>query len=134
MLADVPGSWQPAQVNGTLIPHGWGAALGYPVIRLGPGAGAVEGFLFTSDALDEHWGRLDVFEGDGYERVLTEVHLEDGGHTEAFIYVHHEVCWSSWVTSAHPPGAPAHWQVKWRFRVRALDGVIRNGCYGDQNV
>ena len=44
--------------------------------------------LFTSDFLDEHWGRLDDFEGDGYDRVLTQVHLGDGEHAEAFIYVH----------------------------------------------
>jgi gamma-glutamylcyclotransferase (GGCT)/AIG2-like uncharacterized protein YtfP len=58
---------------------------------LDDGGDAVEGFLFTSDDLDEHWERLDDFEGDGYERVLTEVHLPDGGHAEAFIYVHRDV-------------------------------------------
>jgi gamma-glutamylcyclotransferase (GGCT)/AIG2-like uncharacterized protein YtfP len=91
VLADVPGTWQPAKVSGTLSPHGWGAALGYPAIRLDGSAAAVEGFLFTSDALVEHWGRLDDFEGDGYERVLTNVHLACGERAEAFIYVHREV-------------------------------------------
>ena len=91
VLADLPGKWQPAKVSGTLLPHGWGAALGYPAIRLDGGADAVEGFLFTSDYLEEHWGRLDDFEGDGYERVLTEVHLGNGGRAQAFIYVHREV-------------------------------------------
>ena len=52
----VPGTWRPAMVSGTLLPHGWGAALGFPAIRLDGGASAVEGFLFTSDFLDEHWG------------------------------------------------------------------------------
>lgn len=87
----MPGRWQPAKVTGTLLPHGWGAALSYPAIRLDRGADAVEGFLFTSDSLAEHWARLDDFEGDRYERVLTEVHLSDGGIAEAFIYVHREV-------------------------------------------
>jgi len=90
VLADVPGEWQPARVSGTLLPHGWGAALGYPAIRLADGADAVEGYLFTSDSLEEHWGLLDDFEGDGYARVLTQVDLGDGGHTEAFVYVHRE--------------------------------------------
>ena len=91
VLADVPGHWQAAEVSGTLLPHGWGAALGYPAIRLDDGADVVEGFLFTSDHLDEHWERLDDFEGVGYKRVSTEVHLLAGGNTEAFIYVHRDV-------------------------------------------
>jgi hypothetical protein len=41
-------------------------------------------------ALDEHWERLDNFEGDGYERVLTDVHLPDEAHAQAFIYVHRD--------------------------------------------
>ena len=54
VLAEVPGNWGPAQVRGTLLEQGWGAALGFPVIELNAGGDIVEGFLFTSDALDEH--------------------------------------------------------------------------------
>ena len=91
VLADVPGLWQPARVNGTLLPRGWGAALGYPAIRLDDSADAVEGLLFTSDELDDHWDRLDDFEGDGYERVATQVRLLGGSHADAFIYVVREL-------------------------------------------
>ena len=88
VLAEVPGDWEPAQARGKLLEQGWGAALGFPAIELNAGGDVVEGFLFTSDALDEHWARLDDFEGDGYERVLTEVRLSDGRSANAFIYIH----------------------------------------------
>jgi len=35
--ADVPGTWEPATVPGTLLAEGWGAAAGYPgIIRMNP--------------------------------------------------------------------------------------------------
>jgi len=86
ILADVPGEWEPATVTGTLIPEGWGAAAGYPGIVLDEAGGEVEGFLFTSDRLAEEWARLDEFEGEGYERVLTTVKRPDGTAVEAYIY------------------------------------------------
>ena len=49
-------------------------------------AAEVAGFLFSSDALAEHWPRLDAFEGDGYERVLTTVTRADGTAVEAYVY------------------------------------------------
>ena len=86
ILANVSGQWQPATVTGRLIQEGWGAAKGYPGIVLDEGGGDVEGFLFTSDSLTEHWDRLDEFEGEGYERVLTTAKLKDGTAVEAYIY------------------------------------------------
>jgi gamma-glutamylcyclotransferase (GGCT)/AIG2-like uncharacterized protein YtfP len=86
MLADVPGRWEPGTVTGTLLPEGWGAAVGYPGIILDANAPEVPGLLFTSASLPEHWARLDEFEGEGYERVLTPVRLADGTTTEAYIY------------------------------------------------
>ena len=86
VLADVPGEWEPATVIGTLFPEGWGAAAGYPGIVLDAQAGEVQGLLFTSDDLVEHWARLDEFEGEGYERVLTTATLKDGKAVEAYIY------------------------------------------------
>lgn len=86
MLADVPGTWEPASVIGRLIPEGWGAAAGYPGIVLRKQGDEVEGLLFSSEKLEEHWSRLDEFEGEGYERVLTTVKLSDGTSVEAFVY------------------------------------------------
>ncbi len=54
-----------------------GAAMGYPGIILDKHGNEVQGFLFSSKKLSDHWARLDEFEGEGYERVLTEVKLEN---------------------------------------------------------
>jgi gamma-glutamylcyclotransferase (GGCT)/AIG2-like uncharacterized protein YtfP len=86
VLADVPGEWEPASVTGTLLQEGWGAAVGYPGIILDEHGGEIEGFLFSSERLIEHWSRLDGFEGEGYERVLTTVSLKNGTAVDAYIY------------------------------------------------
>jgi gamma-glutamylcyclotransferase (GGCT)/AIG2-like uncharacterized protein YtfP len=86
ILADIPGEWEPATVTGTLLQEGWGAAVGYPGIILDKHGSEVEGFLFNSERLTEHWTRLDKFEGEGYERVLTTAKLKDGTAVDAYIY------------------------------------------------
>jgi len=91
VLAGVPGDWEPATVTGELLQEGWGAAAGYPGIILDGDSPEVHGFLFSSDALSEHWSRLDAFEGTGYQRVLTAVMLQSGTRVEAHIYVLREL-------------------------------------------
>ena len=86
ILADVPGQWEPATATGTLLQEGWGAAAGYPGIVLDAHGDAVAGFLFSSEALVDHWPRLDAFEGEGYVRVLTRVTRQDGTAVDAYIY------------------------------------------------
>lgn len=86
ILAGVHGAWEPATVTGTLLQEGWGAAAGYPGIVLDERGGEVEGFLFSSERLAEHWARLDEFEGEGYERVRAKVKLKDGAAVDACIY------------------------------------------------
>ena len=86
VLADVPGTWAPATVKGTLLQEGWGAVVGYPGIVLDELGGEVHGFIFSSEALSAHWARLDAFEGDGYERVVTSAELGDGTVVKAHIY------------------------------------------------
>jgi gamma-glutamylcyclotransferase (GGCT)/AIG2-like uncharacterized protein YtfP len=86
VLADVPGSWEQATVKGTLFQEGWGACLGYPVIVLNELGSEVHGFVFSSEELAPHWARLDEFEGDGYERVVTLVKLGDGTVVKAHVY------------------------------------------------
>ena len=86
VLADVPGEWEPATVTGRLLHEGWGAAIGYPGIVLDECGGEVQGFLFSSESLDEHWAYLDEFEGDGYQRVLTSAKRRDGTTVDVYIY------------------------------------------------
>lgn len=86
VLAGIPGTWEPASVTGTLLQEGWGAAVGYPGIVLDPDGAEVDGLLFESERLPEHWARLDAFEGEGYERVLTAAKRKDGRSVDAYIY------------------------------------------------
>jgi len=87
VLADVSGTWEPATVKGTLFEEGWGAAAGYPGVVLDEIGGVVHGFILTAGDLATHWARLDEFEGDGYERVITSAELGDGTVVEAHVYV-----------------------------------------------
>ena len=86
VLAGVPGTWEPATVRGTLLQEGWGAAVGYPGIVLDEIRDRVRGFIFSSEELAAHWARLDAFEGDGYERVVTSAELGDGTVVKAHIF------------------------------------------------
>jgi len=85
-LSDLPGRWIAGYVRGTLVQDGWGAAMGYPGIVLDPDGPEVAVELFESDALADHWDRLDAFEGDGYARVSVDVATTEGT-LQASIYV-----------------------------------------------
>ncbi len=66
--------------------EGWGAEMGYPGIVLDEHGNEIQGFLFISEKLSDHWARLDEFEGKSYERVLTVVKLKDNRTVNAYIY------------------------------------------------
>ena len=87
ILKNIGGTFKVASVTGTLYNKGWGAELGFPGIKLDTNGTKVEGFLFNSDNINEHWSTLDEFEGEAYERVLTKVTLESKAIVEAFIYI-----------------------------------------------
>lgn len=53
------------------------------------------GLIFESAHLDEHWARLDEFEGIGYERVSVVAQGVDGP-VEALIYVTAPATGSDW--------------------------------------
>lgn len=86
VLASIPGEWEAASVIGSLHQEGWGAAAGYPGIVLDEGGSEVAGFLFTAETLPKHWARLDEFEGEGYERILTRARRATGELVDAYIY------------------------------------------------
>ncbi|MEM7584098.1 MAG: gamma-glutamylcyclotransferase family protein [Acidobacteriota bacterium] len=86
VMADIPGTWQPATLRGRLIDEGWGAAMGCPAIVPTPDGDEVAGFVFASSELDDHWARLDAFEGEGYERLTVTVRVEGDDEVEAYVY------------------------------------------------
>ena len=86
VLSAIGGSWDAASVTGSLRQEGWGAAMGYPGIDLDEHGDEVQGFLFTSEKLSDHWAMLDAFEGKSYERVLTVAKLRGNRIVDAYIY------------------------------------------------
>ena len=86
VLSAIGGSWEAASVSGSLRQEGWGAAMGYPGIDLDEHGDEVQGFLFSSEKLSDHWAKLDAFEGESYERVLTVVKLRGNRTVDAYIY------------------------------------------------
>lgn len=86
IMANIDGVWQKAYVRGVIHTLDWGPDQGLPAIVLDSGAPQVAGFLFSSDELDQHWDRLDEFEGFQYERVQVEIQLETGEKLEAWTY------------------------------------------------
>lgn len=68
VLADVPGTWEPAAVTGILLAEGCDAAAGFPGLVLGAHGETVHGLILHSPVLHERWARLDAFEGDGDAR------------------------------------------------------------------
>ncbi len=86
VLTALGGSWESATVTGFLKEKGWGAEMGYPGIVLDKDGEDVEGFLFTSKNLSDHWKDLDTFEGEAYRRVAAKAKLKNGHIVDAYIY------------------------------------------------
>ncbi len=86
VLNEIGGSWEAATVKGILREEGWGAEMGYPGIVLDEHGNEIQGFLFSSEKLSDHWAELDEFEGKSYERVLAVVKLKDNRTVDAYIY------------------------------------------------
>lgn len=81
------GNWTPATIRGKLMADGgWGSALGFPAVVPRADGEVVQGFVFSSDDLVNHWQRLDEFEGEGYQRVEVMAMLESGEQVTAFVY------------------------------------------------
>ena len=87
VLNAIGGTWQASTVNGYLKSGGWGAKMGYPGLVLDNTGGEVEGYLFCSEALENHWNELDEFEGEEYQRILTSVKTENNLELEAYVYI-----------------------------------------------
>jgi len=71
-LAHLDGTWSPGVVTGDLIPHGWGASLGYPAMQWRSDGPRVPAWLLRAPGLaaEGEWEALDQFEGEEYCRIL----------------------------------------------------------------
>ena len=87
VMQKIRGEWLPAHVKGKLIKAGWGfARSGFPAMVPSEDGEDIEGHVFQSAHLGEHWRTLDEFEGPDYVRVLTMATLESGEVVEAYVY------------------------------------------------
>ena len=86
VLENIPGHWETATIKGKLLDEGWGSELGYPGIVPSDEGDEIEGFVFSSEHLSEHWSMLDEYEGVGYRRILVRVTIESGEKIEACVY------------------------------------------------
>jgi len=87
ILKEIGGSFEEASILGILHDKGWGAKMGYPGLTIDAEGEKIEGYLFSSDNLNKHWLKLDDFEGEAYQRVLTKVKLKKNTLLiEAFVY------------------------------------------------
>ena len=86
ILRQIEGVFRPATIKGYLFMIGWGAAMGYPGLKLDEAGDDVSGYVFSSDEFDGFWPELDAFEGDEYERIIAHVTYEDGQRDQAYVY------------------------------------------------
>jgi gamma-glutamylcyclotransferase (GGCT)/AIG2-like uncharacterized protein YtfP len=85
-LASLRGQWFTGTIRGRRVAAGWGNDHGFPGVRLAADGDEIAVDVFESGDLSGHWLDLDAFEGDEYERVVTEV-TTPGGPVRAHIYV-----------------------------------------------
>ncbi|WP_454665950.1 gamma-glutamylcyclotransferase family protein [Acinetobacter calcoaceticus] len=86
ILEQIGGNWTKANVRGVIHILDWGPDKGLTAIVLDPKADWVEGYVFSTEKLEENWKMLDDFEGFQYQRVVTDVKLESGEQIKAWIY------------------------------------------------
>ncbi len=78
VLAPFGGTWTRGRVRGDLVELGWGAAAGYPALRLRDDGPWVLVHMLESTRLPGAWSGVDAFEGSEYRRVLAPVYAETG--------------------------------------------------------
>lgn len=85
-LENIGGTWNKAYIHGVVHILDWGPDKGLTAIKLDSTAPKVEGFIFSTEKLAQHWDALDEFEGIQYQRVQATVELETGEQATAWVY------------------------------------------------
>ncbi len=78
-IAGIPGTWAEGFVRGDVSSTGWGSEYGFPALTWRPDGPRVPVKLFVAPELEQHWPRLDEFEGESYGRILVPVDDDDDG-------------------------------------------------------
>ena len=85
-VSDISGTWWQGWVEGTLHQKGWGAGQGFPGLHWQSGAGRIPVHVLESEALQDHWERLDAFEGPGYQRIAVPIFRANSAPVIGFVY------------------------------------------------
>lgn len=86
VVAPIGGAWRTGWVEGetrVTTAGRWRGFAGFVPLQGGP---RLPVWLLESDALPDHWARLDAFEGPAFARIPVPVHLDEGGTLRASIY------------------------------------------------
>lgn len=81
LISDLPGEWKECVIRGTMNQSG-----GLPRFSWNPHGAEQSASLFTSDALPNHWDRIDRFEGREYRRQLIPAGTH-GGIAIGYAYI-----------------------------------------------
>ena len=92
ILTKIGGNFEDALIKGSYVNTGWGVELGCLALQLDEEGEWINGQIFTSENLENHWDFLDEFEGEEYRRVKADVKLLSGQTKTAYVYVavHHD--------------------------------------------
>ena len=86
MLKAIGGTWEKATVQGKYIEAGSIQGFDYPGIILRDSGEDINGYVFISDNLSNHWNEIDAYEGPFYRRVVTRATIADGRTVDTFVY------------------------------------------------
>ena len=86
IMDSMVGHWHKASVRGKRFINGFGIHKNAPGFSPDPKGPIVNGLIFTSTDLPNHWSRIDAFEGPDYQRVEIEATLDSGEIITTFIY------------------------------------------------
>lgn len=86
VLKKLSGIWQKATTKGFFDKNGWHKTQGFPAVILDEHGNTIDGYLFSSDELSKNWKMIDDFESSMYQRVMTNVFLENNHQVIAYIY------------------------------------------------
>jgi gamma-glutamylcyclotransferase (GGCT)/AIG2-like uncharacterized protein YtfP len=88
LVENINGHWESATCVGRIFTQTKGAHVGLPCFELRIDGERVDGKILSSTELIHHWGMLDKFEGELYQRRLIPVRTEQGEELEAYVYAH----------------------------------------------
>lgn len=87
LLEKIGGTWTVATLDGSVHVLDWGPDKGLFAVVLDGTVAGVEGYIFSSAYLGDHWAMLDEFEGFQYQRVQTIAKMQTGESRQVWIYV-----------------------------------------------